>query len=77
MSNSSKFAAPFFPIPPAEYDVAYFNELIRAFSLLVQEQRNPGPGRNTTLVLTDLPTSATDLESGSVYNDSGTLKVAP
>jgi len=69
--------APYFPIPPAEYNQQYFSEVIRAFSLFVQEQRNPGAGRNTTLVLTNLPTSVTGLESGTVWNDSGTLKVAP
>ena len=31
--------------------------------------------RGTKLTLTDLPTSATGLEVGSLYNDSGTVKV--
>jgi hypothetical protein len=50
-------------------------ELTRAFSLALELVQNPGEGRNTTLVLTNLPTSSTGLESGSVWNDSGTLKI--
>jgi hypothetical protein len=75
MSSPSKSSLPFFPVPPQDYDQRYFSELIRAFSVYVAQQNNPGEGRNTTLVLTNLPTSASGLEVGSVYNDSGTLKV--
>jgi hypothetical protein len=75
MSSPSKSSLPFFPVPPQVYDQRYFSELIRAFSVYVAQQNNPGEGRNTTLVLTNLPTSASGLEVGSVYNDSGTLKV--
>lgn len=68
---------PFFPVPPGEYSPQYMAELTRAFSLALELVQNPGEGRNTTLVLTNLPTSAAGLESGSVWNDSGTLKIVP
>lgn len=68
---------PFFPTPPAEYDQRYMSEVVRAFSNAMEQIQNPGEGRNTTLVLTNLPTSATGLESGTVWNDSGTLKIVP
>ena len=74
MSSPSKSSLPFFPVPPQDYDQRYFSELIRAFSVYVAQQNNPGEGRNTTLVLTNLPTSASGLEVGSVYNDSGTFR---
>ena len=73
----SKLPLPYFPVPPNEYSQQYMAELTRAFSVALQQIQNPGDGRNTTLVLTELPTSAAGLESGSVWNDSGTLKIVP
>lgn len=73
--SSRNTPAPYFPIPPREYNQSYFNEIIRAFSLFIQEQRNPGDIRGATLTITDLPTSATGLPVGTIWNDSGTLKV--
>jgi hypothetical protein len=74
---SRNLTLPFFPVPPSEYSQQYMAELARAFSVALQQMQNPGEGRNTTLVLTNLPTSASGLESGSVWNDSGTLKIVP
>ena len=66
---------PVFPIPSEEYDSQYMADLIRALNYLVEQVGNPGPIRGTTLVLTNLPTSGAQLETGSVYNDNGTLKI--
>jgi len=41
----------------------------------VVQLQNPGELRGTKITLTDLPTSPTDLESGALYNDSGTVKI--
>lgn len=68
---------PYFAEPPKEYDQSYFSQVTRAFALYTQQVNAAGPLRGTTLVLTNLPTSATGLESGSVWNDAGTLKVVP
>lgn len=70
-------ARPFFPVPPAQYDQNYMAEIIRSFSVYIEQQGNPGYGRFTNVTITDLPTSATGLESGALWNDSGTVKVAP
>jgi hypothetical protein len=70
-------AAPFFPAPPGSYDPRYMAELVRNFALFVEQSRNPGPVRASELVLPSLPTSATGLASGTVWNDAGTLKVVP
>lgn len=56
-------AAPYFPKPPAQYSQAYFGQLIRAFSVYIQQQSTPGPQRATELTLT--------AETGNV--DHGTL----
>ena len=71
----SKVPLPQFPLPPAEYDRIYFDELIRALTQIVTQIQNPGELRGTKITLTDLPTSPTGLETGALYNDSGTVKV--
>jgi hypothetical protein len=50
-------------------------DLIRALELFIAQERNPGEMRGTKLTLTNLPTSASGLETGALYNDSGTVKV--
>ena len=55
----SKVPLPQFPLPPAEYDRIYFDELIRALTQIVTQIQNPGELRGTKITLTDLPTSPT------------------
>ena len=52
-------------------------DLARALEAFIAQERNPGALRATKITLTNLPTSATGLESGSLYNDSGTVKIVP
>lgn len=73
---SRNLVLPYFPVAPAQYDQQYMNEIVRSFSVYLQQQGNPGLGRFTNVTLTDLPTSATGLEPGTLWNDSGTVKVA-
>ena len=47
---SRNLVRPFFPIPPKEYDQDYFEEIIRSFSVYLDQIQNPGQGRNTSLV---------------------------
>tara|TARA_R110000823_G_scaffold196736_2_gene328027 strand:+ start:295 stop:522 length:228 start_codon:yes stop_codon:yes gene_type:complete len=72
---SRNIPLPYISVPPQEYDQRYFAELAMSVALFMQQQVNPGEGRFTNLVLTELPTSATGLEPGTLYNDSGTIKV--
>ena len=67
--------APRLPEPPETIDRRYMEDLIRTLQLFITQERNPGEMRGTKLTLTDLPTSATGLETGALYNDSGTVKV--
>ncbi len=67
---------PRFPEAPAEYSQDHMQDLIRALELFIEQERNPGELRGTKITLTDLPTSATGLETGALYNDAGTVKVA-
>jgi hypothetical protein len=50
-------------------------DLLRALEIFISQERTPGEMRGTKLTLTNLPTSATGLETGALYNDSGTVKV--
>ena len=64
---SRNLVRPFFPIPPQEYDQTYFDEVIRSFAVYLDQMQNPGEGRNTALVLTNLQTDDQGLEPGSLY----------
>ena len=70
-------APPRLPEAPMDYNQQYMADLLRALEIFISQERTPAELRATKITLTDLPTSATGLESGALYNDSGTVKVAP
>lgn len=74
--SSNEIAPPRLPEAPFDYSQQYMSDLVRALELFIAQERNPGQLRGTTITLTELPTSASGLESGALYNDSGTVKVA-
>ncbi len=74
--SSTQIAPPRLPEAPFEYNQQYMQDLVRALEVFIEQERNPGELRGTKITLTDLPTSATGLETGALYNDSGTVKVA-
>lgn len=74
--SSNEIAPPRLPEPPSEYNIQYMADLVRALETFIAQERNPGELRGTKITLTELPSSATGLEQGALYNDSGTVKVA-
>ena len=66
---------PRLPDAPEEYNIQFMQDLIRAIETFIQQERNTGELRGTKITLTNLPTSTTGLETGALYNDSGTIKV--
>ena len=74
--SSNQIAPPRLPEPPTEYTQQYMADLIRSLQTFIEQERNPGEMRGTRITLTDLPTSSTGLETGALYNDAGTVKVA-
>ena len=66
---------PRLPEPPAQIDRRYMEDLVRTLQTFITQERNPGELRATKITLPDLPTSASGLETGALYNDSGTVKV--
>ena len=72
---SRNLVLPFLPVPPSEYQQPYFAEVVRALSVYMQNERNPGEGRHTTLVLTNLQTTDQGLETGALFEQDGFVKI--
>jgi len=73
---SRNLPLPFLPVPPESYERGYFSEIVRAISVYMQNERNPGEGRNTFTVYTDLQTDDVGLENGAIFNHGGYVKIA-
>jgi len=68
---------PVFGNAPDEYDRGHLDDISRKLNILIAALRSPGVGRQSSLVLTDLPTSATGLEPGTIYVlGDGILRIA-
>jgi len=66
---SRNLILPFFPVPPDQYNQQYMEEIVRSFSIYLAQMQNPGEGRNTELVLTNLQTHDQGLEVGALFID--------
>ena len=74
--SSRNVPLPYFPVPPGEYSPAYLAEIVRAFSVYLAQQQNPGEGRNTFIVLTSLQTDDVGLEPGALFQQGGFVKIS-
>lgn len=63
------------PSAPEEYDPAFMDRLIGLLDLHLAALSSRRRIVGTNVNLSDLPTSATGLRSGDVWNDLGTLKI--
>tara|TARA_Y100000114_G_C11684646_1_gene290400 strand:- start:233 stop:532 length:300 start_codon:yes stop_codon:yes gene_type:complete len=74
---SRNLVLPFFPVPPEQYDQQYMEEVMRAFSVYMTQVQNPGEGRNTELVLTNLQLDDQGLEVGAIFKlgTTGNLRI--
>ena len=66
---------PRLPEAPDQYDPQYMADLLRAIEIFISQERTPGEMRGTKITLTELPTSSSGLETGALFNDSGTVKI--
>lgn len=64
---SRNLVLPFFPVPPEQYNQQYMEEIVRSFSIYLTQIQNPGEGRHTELVLTNLQTDDQGLEVGALF----------
>lgn len=69
------FAPPALPLPPTEYSEQYFNQLVRSLNTYFRQVGSTTPIVVDSITLNNLPTSATGLPVGAVWNDAGTLKI--
>lgn len=67
---------PQFQKPTEEYDKRYFDNMVNMLNVLMVALRNPGEGRQSTMVLTNLPTNDSGLEPGSLFNVNGVVHIS-
>ena len=72
---SRRLSRPFFPVPPPQYLQTYFAELVRSFSVYLEQMQNPGDMRGTQLTLTELQTDDVGLETGALFQHNGFVKI--
>tara|TARA_Y100001938_G_scaffold145733_1_gene223049 strand:- start:21 stop:317 length:297 start_codon:yes stop_codon:yes gene_type:complete len=73
---SRDLAPPRLPQPNTGVTVDYMYDLVNTLDVFIQQQGNPGEGRNTKIVLTALPTSDVGLEQGTLYRIGNNVKVS-
>ena len=73
--STRKLSQPNFPIPPSTYDSQYMAEIVRSFSIFLQQHLNPGEGRATNFTLTTLADNASGLETGALFAQNGFVKI--
>lgn len=71
----SKVPPPYFGIPPKVYDPKYFHELTRTFAQFIGIMSNPGEGRFTFAVFTDLQDNNQNLSEGAVFEHDGAVMI--
>lgn len=63
------------PRPTDQYDYSYMNNLIKQLQAALDDARSPSVIRGGELFISNLPSRGAGLPSGSVFEDSGVLKV--
>tara|TARA_R100000781_G_C4003863_1_gene101297 strand:- start:131 stop:424 length:294 start_codon:yes stop_codon:yes gene_type:complete len=72
----SSVVPPRLPQPNGQLNIEYMYDLVASLDVFIQQQTNPGEGRNTKLVFTALPTSDVGLEEGTLYRIGNDVKVS-
>tara|TARA_R100001244_G_scaffold125754_2_gene95958 strand:+ start:340 stop:639 length:300 start_codon:yes stop_codon:yes gene_type:complete len=74
--TSRDLMSPRLPSVPSEINTTYIADLVRALESFFQAQDNPGLMRGTKLTLTELPTSDTGLEEGTLWRIGNNVVVS-
>jgi hypothetical protein len=72
---SRSLVRPLFPNAPDMYNRVYQEEVVRAFSVFLQQLQNPGDARHTDLTLTALQSNDQGLETGALFQVDGFVKI--
>jgi hypothetical protein len=73
--SSRNLVQPQFQLPPGTYDAAYMAEIVRAFSVFLQQVNNPGDSLSTTMTLTNLQSDDYNLETGALFEHEAYIKI--
>ena len=65
-----------FPDAPETYTQAHMDDLIRALGVFADIVQNPGEDRATKIVFTDMPTSDSGLEAGTLFRIGNDVKIS-
>lgn len=71
-----RLALPPFQVAPKEYSQSYLNNLINMLNIAFTSIRSPGEGRQSTIVITNMPSGGYNLEPGTLYQIKGVVYVA-
>lgn len=71
-----RISLPVFGRAPNAYAPQFLDDMVRMLNILTTILRNPGEGRQTTMVLTDLPTTDYGLEPGSLFQVDGVVRIS-
>ncbi len=69
---SNQVSLPYFPTAPQDYNQRYMTEVVRSFSVYLQQAQNPGTAVFNTLNLLNLPVHADNaaaVTGGLAIND--------
>jgi len=66
---------PLFPNPPEKYEPRYQTEVMRAFSVFLQQVNNPGPWQASALTLPNLQTDNVGLPLGGIFQYGDELRI--
>lgn len=71
-----RLVLPAFQIAPKEYSQGYLNNLVNMLNIAFTAMRSPGEGRQSTLVITNMPSDGYDLETGTLFQINGVVYVS-
>ena len=66
---------PLFPNAPSDYNSKYMSEVVRAFSVFLQQVTNPGPWQASALTLPNLQTDNYTLPLGGIFQYGDELRI--
>lgn len=67
---------PSFQLAPKEYSQSYLNNLINMINVAFTALRSAGEGRQSTLVITNMPSDGYNLETGTLFHINGVVHIS-
>lgn len=71
-----RITLPVFGNAPDEYNRSFLDDMSRKLNQVMVSIRNPGEGRQTSLVLTNLQDNDSGLEPGTLFQVDGVVRIS-